>query len=198
MVGGIGACVFDAYGTLFDVHSAAARHGERLGAQAQSVSALWRNRQLQYTWLRSLMGRHCDFMQVTADGLDYALDAHGIDDAALRDDLLHAYLELDCYPEVPHVLRTLRNAGLASAILSNGTPYMLEAAVRNAGIAELLDAVVSVEEAGIYKPAPQVYGLAVARLGTPAARISFQSSNAWDAAGAAAYGFRVVWINRFE
>ncbi|MDD9817049.1 MAG: haloacid dehalogenase type II [Gammaproteobacteria bacterium] len=192
----IAACVFDAYGTLFDVHSAAERHAGRLGPQAQAVSELWRAKQLQYAWLRSLMGRHGDFAQVTADSLDYALEAHGIEDRALRDDLLGAYLALDCHPEAPAVLRALRDAGMTTAILSNGTPAMLDAAVRHSGIAGLLDAVWSAEEVGIYKPEPRVYRLATERLGVEAGRIAFQSANAWDAAGAAACGLRAVWINR--
>ena len=130
---GIKACVFDAYGTLFDVHSAVGKHRPRLGDNADAVSGMWRAKQLEYTWQRTILDRYVDFWRVTADGLDYALDAHGVDDAALRDDLLGAYLELDCYPEVPEVLGTLREAGLRNAVLSNGSPMMLEAAVDNAG-----------------------------------------------------------------
>lgn len=193
----IKACVFDAYGTLFDVHSAVGRHKARIGESADAVSALWRGKQLEYTWLRSLMGRHIDFQRVTGDALDYAFDAHGIDDAALREDLMQAYMSLDAYPEVQTVLKTLRSAGYRTAILSNGSPDMLEAAVDSAGIADLLDANLSIEEVGIYKPDPRVYRLAVDRLGVPAAEISFQSSNAWDAVGAATFGFQVAWVNRF-
>ncbi len=195
--GDIGACVFDAYGTLFDVHSAAARERAALGAAADAVSETWRLKQLQYTWLRSLMGHHVDFWQVTGDALDYALETHGIDDAALRARLMDCYLSLAPYPEVPGVLARLHDAGVKCAILSNGAPEMLAAAVRNANIADSLDAVLSVEEIGIYKPDPRVYRLAVERLGVPAERIAFQSSNAWDANGAAAFGFNVAWINRF-
>lgn len=193
----IKACVFDAYGTLFDVHSAVGRHQARIGDSADAVSALWRGKQLEYTWLRSLMGRHADFRRVTGDALDYAFDAYGIDDAALREDLMQAYMSLDAYPEVKSVLETLRGAGYRTAILSNGSPDMLEAAVDSAGIGDLLDANLSVEEVGIYKPDPRVYRLAVERLGVPAAGISFQSSNAWDAVGAATFGFQVAWVNRF-
>ena len=194
---GIRACVFDAYGTLFDVHSAVARHRERVGSRADAVSAVWRAKQLEYTWQRSLMDRYVDFSQVTADGLDYALEAHGVDDEALRADLLDAYLTLDCYPEVPGVLRTLQEAGLRNAILSNGSPAMLESAVESAGIGDLLEAVISVDALGIYKPAMAVYRLALDRLGVGRGQVSFQSSNAWDAAAAATFGFRVVWCNRF-
>ncbi len=193
----IGACAFDAYGTLFDVHSAAARCRPDLGDKADAVSQTWRDKQLQYTWLRSLMGKHVDFWQVTGDALDYALDTHGVGDAALRRRLMDCYLELAAYPEVKEVLAALKGAGLKCAILSNGAPKMLEAAVENSGIADLLDAVLSVEDVGTFKPHPSVYQLAVDRLGIAAERISFQSSNAWDANGAAAFGFRVAWVNRF-
>ena len=194
---GIRACVFDAYGTLFDVHSAVARHRDRIGSEAAALSATWRTKQLEYTWQRSLMDRYVDFSQVTADGLDYALEAHGVDDEALRADLLDAYLTLDCYPEVPAVLRALQEAGLRNAILSNGSPMMLEAAVESAGLGDLLEAVISVDALGVYKPAMAVYRLALDRLRVGRGQVSFQSSNAWDAAAAATFGFRVVWCNRF-
>ena len=194
----IGACVFDAYGTLFDVHSAVGRYRQRLGDHADPVSALWRTKQLEYTWLRSLMGRHEDFWQVTGDALDYALDANGIDDSELRSSLMDAYLELDCYPEVRTVLETLKAAGMNLAILSNGTPLMLQAAVSGAGLDDLLETILSVEDVGVYKPDPSVYQLAVDRLEIEESRISFQSSNSWDAVGAAAFGFRVAWVNRFK
>lgn len=193
----IGACVFDAYGTLFDVHSAAARCRSDLGGKADTVSQTWRTKQLEYTWLRSLMGHHVDFWQVTGDALDYALDAHDVDNAALRNRLMDCYLDLDAYGEVKGVLGRLKGAGVRCAILSNGAPDMLDAAVRNSAIDDLLDEVLSVEDVGIFKPHPSVYQLAVDRLDVAPARIAFQSSNAWDAAGAAAFGFRVAWINRF-
>jgi 2-haloacid dehalogenase len=194
---GIRACVFDAYGTLFDYASAAGRHREMLGEKFQPLVTLWRDKQLQYTWLRSLQGLHADFWQVTGDALDYALAALGIKDAALRERLMAAYLQLDVFPEVPDTLRRLKAAGLKTAILSNGTPGMLAAAVNNAGIADLLDAVLSVEEVGVFKTHPSVYRLAVAQLGVPASAISFQSSNAWDAYAASAFGMRVAWCNRY-
>jgi len=193
----IEACVFDAYGTLFDVHSAVARERAALGDVADAVSATWRDKQLQYTWLRTLMGHHADFWQVTGDALDYALETHGAHDPALRDRLMDCYLSLDAYPEVADVLGQLKARGLRCAILSNGTPEMLAAAVGNAGVADMLDAVLSVEDIGIYKPDPRVYDLAVTRLGAPAGHIAFMSSNAWDAKGAAAFGFSVAWVNRF-
>ena len=193
----IQACVFDAYGTLFDVHSAVGRHRQRLGGVADQVSALWRTKQLEYTWLRSLMGRHADFWQVTREALDYAFNVFSIHDSGLKDQLMQAYLGLDCYPEVPKTLTYLKQHGMKTAILSNGTPAMLKAAVDSAGIADLVDFNLSIEEVGIYKPDPRVYQLAVDRLEVEASAISFQSSNAWDVAGAASFGFRVAWINRF-
>jgi 2-haloacid dehalogenase len=196
MASPIRACVFDAYGTLFDVHSAVARHANAVGPKAEEMSKLWRAKQLEYTWTRTLMGRHADFWAVTGEALDVALAAFGLTGAALRDSLLDAYRRLAAYPEVPAVLTRLRGAGLKTAILSNGTPAMLQDAVQAAGIAALLDAVLSVEEIGIYKPAARVYQIACRHFGVAPGEICFQSSNAWDAAGAAAYGFRVAWINR--
>jgi 2-haloacid dehalogenase len=189
--------VFDAYGTLFDVHSAVGRHTERLGDKAAAVSITWRAKQLEYTWLRSLMERHADFWQVTRQGLEYAFDMHGIKDDALKEDLMNAYLGLDCYPEVPDVLSDLKRRGLVTAILSNGTRGMLESAVESAGISAHVDRIFSVEAVGIYKPAPRVYDMAPEALGLSPGRIIFMSSNAWDAAGAAAFGFHVGWVNRF-
>lgn len=194
---GIKACVFDAYGTLFDVHSAVANHRQRLGDDADRVSLLWRTKQLEYTWLRSLMGQHADFWQVTGDALDFAFDVHHIVDPDLREDLMAAYLQLDCYPEVPKALAMLKARGLSIAILSNGTPAMLEAAVSNSGLGDLIEKNLSVETVGIFKPDPRVYRLAVDALNVRADEVVFQSSNAWDASGAAAFGFNVAWINRF-
>ena len=189
--------VFDAYGTLFDVHSAVSRHQSRLGEKAQAVSALWRAKQLEYTWLRSLMKHYVDFWQVTQDALDYALDSYKIDNESLRRDLLNAYYKLDCYPEVPETLRNLKELGLGTAILSNGTPKMLEAVVSNNHLEDVLDSIFSVDSIEIYKPAPQVYKLATDQLGSTPEEILFFSSNAWDVAGAATFGFQVVWVNRF-
>jgi len=191
------ACVFDAYGTLFDVHSSVARHRERIGERARQVSVTWRQKQLEYTWLRSLMARHADFHAVTRDALDYTFEVFGIQDDRLQADLLAAYRALDCYAEVKGTLQALKDRGLTTAILSNGSPSMLGSAVEAGGIARLLDEVLSVEAVGIYKPAPAVYQLAVDRLGISAAKILFMSSNAWDIAGAAVFGYRTVWVNRF-
>jgi 2-haloacid dehalogenase len=192
----IDAVVFDAYGTLFDVNSAAARSRAALGAQADAFSATWRRKQLEYSWLRSLMGAHADFWQVTTEALDFACERHGIADAAVRQRLLDNYRDLSTYPEVPAMLAALRGAGFKTAILSNGAPAMLQAAVEAAGLAAQFDALLSVEAVGIFKPHPRVYQLAVDRLGAAVDRICFVSSNGWDIAGAAQFGFRAVWINR--
>ncbi|HJU15927.1 MAG TPA: haloacid dehalogenase type II [Stellaceae bacterium] len=194
---GIRACVFDAYGTLFDHGSAAARCRDILGERLDRLNLLWRDKQLQYTWLRTLAGRHADFWQVTGEALDFAMATLGLDDPALRGRLMNLYLELDAFPEVPPMLERLKAAGFATAILSNGSPSMLEAAVGNAGIGPLLDVVLSVEAVGVYKPHPKVYQLAVDRLGVAAQAIAFQSANAWDAYAASAFGMRVVWCNRY-
>ncbi|HWK46503.1 MAG TPA: haloacid dehalogenase type II [Stellaceae bacterium] len=194
---GIRACVFDAYGTLFDFGSAADRCRDVLGDRSAPLSALWRDKQLQYSWLRALQDRHVDFWQVTGDALDYALETLGIVEEGLRQRLMDLYLTLDTFPEVPAMLRHLREVGMKTAILSNGSPGMLAAVVDNAGIGDLLDEVISVEEVGVFKPHPRVYQSAVTRLGVPAGAISFQSSNAWDAHAASAFGMRVVWCNRY-
>jgi len=193
---GIEACVFDAYGTLFDFNSAAARCGDVLGDRLDAVNDAWRQKQLQYTWLRTLMGVHANFWQVTGEALDFALAANGFDDPALHARLMALYRELDPYPEVADVLGALKAAGCKTAILSNGAPEMLQAAVDSAGLGDLLNAVLSVEAVGVYKPDPRVYQLAPEALGVGPHEICFQSSNAWDAVGAAQFGFRVAWVNR--
>ncbi len=195
-IDGIRACVFDAYGTLFDVHAPVSREAATLGAKAEAVSRMWRDKQLQYTWLRSLMGAHADFSAVTADALDYALAAHGIADEALRNRLLALYRTLDAYPDAAPCLAALRERGLVTAILSNGSPDMLAAATRSAGIDALLDHVLSVEAVGIYKPDARVYRLAVDATGAAPDEICFVSMNPWDASGAAYFGFRVIRLNR--
>ncbi len=197
-INGIKACVFDAYGTLFDVHSAVGKHRKQLGDVADQISLLWRTKQLEYTWLRSLMKHHADFWQVTQEALDFAFDAHKITDLGLKNDLMNAYLSLDCYPEVPEALSLLKARGFKLAILSNGTPEMLDSAVKKSGISDLIDVTISVEEIKIFKPDPSVYQLAVDQLDVHSHGIIFQSSNAWDAAGASIFGFNVAWINRFN
>ncbi len=194
---GIKACVFDAYGTLFDFAAAAKGCRDVLGDDIDKLTAIWRDKQLQYTWLRALQGRHADFWQVTGDALDFALETLNIEKPGLRDRLMTLYLTLETFPEVAATLQRLKRAGLQTAILSNGSPKMLDAAVNGNGLQDLLDRVLSVEAVGVYKPHPKVYQLAVDRLGVPASAISFQSSNAWDAYAAAAFGMRVVWCNRY-
>lgn len=192
----IQAYVFDAYGTLFDVASPVQAHSAVLGDDAPVLSTLWRDKQLQYTWLRSLQGRFADFEHVTADALDYAMAHIGRDDAGLRAKLLEAYARPSAYPEVRHVLTTLRARGMRTAILSNGTRGWLDSAITANGLDGLLDAVLSVDAVQVFKPHPSVYRLAEQALELPAPAISFQSSNGWDAFSASAYGMRVVWCNR--
>ncbi len=191
------ACVFDAYGTLFDFGSAAAACGDMLGDKTSALTTLWRDKQLQYTWLRSLQGHYVDFWQVTGDALDFALETLGLDQPAIRERLMQLYLSLECFPEVPAVLRRLRDMGFSTAILSNGSPPMLESIVSKAGLGGLLDEVLSVDEMGVFKTHPSVYRMAADRMGVPAGQITFQSSNAWDAYAASAFGMRVVWCNRY-
>lgn len=194
---GVEACVFDAYGTLFDYRSAALKCRDVLGENLEPLTALWRDKQLQYTWLRSLQGRYADFRQVTADALDFALETLRIETPGVRDRLMELYMQLDAFPEVPGVLRRLKAAGLRTAILSNGTPEMLEAAAEHSGTRELLDEVFSVDSVGVYKTHPRVYALAAERLGLQPHAIAFQSANAWDAFAASDFGMQVVWCNRY-
>ncbi len=193
--------VFDAYGTLFDVAGPARRLAaepgqEDFAAVWPQIVRDWRAKQLQYTWLRAITGAHADFRSVTEDGLDWALEAAGLSDTGLRTRLLALYDELDAYPEVPDMLAGLKAAGFRTAILSNGSPEMLDAAVTAAGIGALLDAVLSVEAAGVFKPARAVYDLVGQKFSVSPERVLFVSSNGWDAAGAAGYGFDTVWVNR--
>lgn len=193
----IAACVFDAYGTLFDVSSVARGAQDALGERWQALSDLWRTKQLQYTWLRGLGGHHADFWQVTGDALDFAMSTLGIKDDELRARLMDLYLRIAAYPEVPAMLAELKSRGIKLAILSNGSPQMLAAAVANSGIADYFDAVMSVEEVGVFKPHPSVYGMVPERLDLNNEQICFLSSNGWDAFAAKAFGFRVLWCNRF-
>ena len=194
---GIRACVFDAYGTVFDFATAAARCPDIPEELRASLTALWRDKQLQYTWLRTLQGRYVDFWQVTGDALDFALDSLAIRKPLLREKLMELYRTLAAFPEVYDVLRFLRESGFATAILSNGSPAMLDAAVRGAGLSGLFDAVLSADAVGAFKTDPKVYQYALDQLGVPASAVSFQSSNAWDAHAASDFGMRVVWCNRY-
>ena len=194
----IDACVFDAYGTLFDVNTAAKRHATALGDQWPEVAATWRRKQLEYTWLRSLMGDYADFWHVTRDALLYALDKHGHDDNGLVEKLMTSYRTLEAYPDATSTLAWMKHLGLKIIILSNGTQGMLMDAIAAAHLDRLVDAVLSVGAVNLYKPHPRVYQLAVDRLGMAPAKVCFVSSNGWDAVGAAHYGFRAVWINRAD
>ena len=191
------ACVFDAYGTLFDHASAAMRHAGALKEQMEPLARLWRQKQVEYTWLRGLQQRHADLWQVTADALDFALESLEIDDAALREQLLQTYLTLDAFTDVAPAIGKIREMGVRAAILSNGTPTMLEEAVRSAELDGQFETVISVEEAGVFKPHPRVYELALERLGLERGEILFLSSNGWDAYAASAFGVRVAWCNRY-
>ena len=192
----IDACVFDAYGTLFDFLSASKRCRGALGDKAEALGQLWRTRQLEYSWLRSIMGAHADFWQVTGEALDFTMASLGIENAALRERLMDLFLNIEAFPDARRVLEALRRAKRTTAILSNGSPRMLTAAVKSAGVEGLLDHVLSIEDAHIYKPHRSVYELVTDRLKIPAERVCFVSSNGWDAAGAAHFGFRAVWANR--
>jgi 2-haloacid dehalogenase len=188
--------VFDAYGTLFDVHSAVARHRDLVGPQAERLSELWRAKQLEYTWTRTLMGAYRDFDALTAEALDFAAArCGGISDEA-RKTLLDAYEGLDAFPDAAPALKKLRERGAKTVILSNGTQRALARAVESAGLQDLLDESLSADSLGRYKTAPEVYELVGARYGVAPDQVSFQSSNRWDVAGAARFGFRAVWINR--
>ncbi|MET4700078.1 2-haloacid dehalogenase [Constrictibacter sp. MBR-5] len=192
----IEACVFDAYGTLFDIQAPMARRREKIGPKADELSALWRRKQLEYSWLRTLMGRHADFWRVTGDALDHAMAVLGLTDPVLRADLMQTYLNLDAYPDAKPMLEQVKAAGKKTAILSNGSETMLTAVVNRSEMTRSLDHVISVEERASYKPHPSVYLLAAEKLEVDAAHVCFVTANGWDAAGAAAFGFQVAWINR--
>jgi 2-haloacid dehalogenase len=193
---GVRACLFDAYGTLFDFASAAARCGDVPEDKRAALTALWRDKQLQYAWLRSLQDRYADFWQVTDDALDFALESLGLE-SGLKPHLMRLYLELDPFPEVPEVLAELRVRGFKTATLSNGSPAMLEALIARAGLQERFEAVLSVDAVRVFKTHPKVYRYALDRLALPAQSIAFLSSNAWDAFAASDFGMRVVWCNRY-
>jgi 2-haloacid dehalogenase len=188
--------VFDAYGTLFDVHSAVSRFRDEIGEHAEQISEMWRVKQLEYTWTRTLMGEYRDFRALTADALDYAAARFGGIFPALREKLLAAYKRLDGYPDAAPALRALKERGAQTAILSNGTPEMLGSAVESAGLAGLIDRILSVDSVHKFKTASEAYQLVDDVFGMPRNAVSFQSSNRWDIAGATKFGFRTVWINR--
>lgn len=195
---GIRACVVDAYGTLFDVHAPMRKLAPEIGEKAEEISKLWRQKQLEYSWLRSLMGVHADFWHVTGDALDYALAQYGVSEAGLRDEIMALYLKLEAYPEALAALEAVKAKGKLTAILSNGSPAMLDAAVRHAGLEKLFNMVLSVEDVGIYKPSRRVYRHAMQKLQLhDAPSVCFVSANTWDAQGAAQFGFQSVRVDRF-
>lgn len=190
------AYVFDAYGTLFDVHAAIARHRAAAGAEADRFSEIWRTKQLEYTWTMTLAGRYVDFWTLTQRALDYAFTRVPSVDRALRPQLLEAYLRLDAFADAPKALAELKRRGARLAILSNGSPPMLDAAVEASGIGGLLDGVFSVASTRVYKPRSEVYALVTDAFRISAQDVIFVSSNRWDVMGAAAFGFRPIWVNR--
>src|SRR5947209_4157396 len=192
----IRAFVFDAYGTLFDVHAAIARHRDVAGPEADRLSEIWRAKQLEYAWMLSAAGHYVDFWTLTERALDHALARCPTVDRALRSTLLDAYFKLDAFPDARHALSALHAKGLKTAILSNGSPRMLAGAVTAAGIAADLDTVLSVDTIRIYKPRREVYAMASDALAIAPAEIAFISSNRWDVMGATAFGFTCVWVNR--
>ncbi len=192
------ACVFDVYGTLLNFNAAVERCSDRLGDRAAPLSDLWRRKQLEYSWLRTLMGHHIDFWQVTAEALGYACEALGISDETLEKDLMDCYREPDCYPEVPETLDRLRADGFALAVLSNGAPEMLEEGLAAAGIRDRFEVLLSAEIVKMYKPHPSVYMTAIDAGGFEREEILFLSANGWDVAGAAAFGYPTAWVNRAE
>ncbi|MCA0434684.1 MAG: haloacid dehalogenase type II [Proteobacteria bacterium] len=194
---GIQACVFDAYGTLFNVATPVEKLAADIGEKASELGVLWRRKQLEYTWLRSLMGVHADFWHVTREALDYALKALAIEEAGLADELMTLYLKLEPFPDASEALAALRKKGRRTAILSNGSPSMLDSILRHAGLERSFDMVLSVEDVGIYKPSRRVYRLAMQKLGIQdAPSICFVSANTWDAQAAAHFGFQVVRVAR--
>jgi 2-haloacid dehalogenase len=193
---GARAVIFDAYGTLFDVHSAVGRHAARIGPEAARLSEIWRAKQLEYSWVLSLAGRYEPFWTLTEQALDYAFARCPGVDRSVRPLLLEAYLALEAFPDVRPTLQALRRRGLRTGIFSNGDPAMLDAAVASAGLASDLDVVLSVDAAKVFKTSPRSYDLVLQALSLKADEIAFVSSNRWDIAGAAAFGFHAVWVNR--
>ena len=190
------AYVFDAYGTLFDVHAAIARHRAEAGPEAERFSEIWRTKQLEYTWTLTLAGSYVDFWTLTERALDYAFARVASIDRALRPKLLDAYFKLGAFPEAAEAVATLKSRRLQLAILSNGSPPMLASAAEASGLAPSLDAVLSVDAVRLYKPRPEVYALVTERFRIAPHEVVFVSSNRWDVMGAASFGFQSVWVNR--
>ncbi len=192
------ACIFDAYGTLFDVNAACRKLSVEVGEKWEDLSSLWRLRQVEYTWIRNSMNEYIDFWEITSDALDFAMETLNIKNDKLKEDLLKLYLKLEAYPEVRDLLKKLKKKGFKTGILSNGSKKMLDSAVDNANIKNLLDKVISVEDCEIYKPASKVYDLVENKLGIKKDQVIFFSSNAWDMHAASNYGFKTIWVNRFS
>ncbi len=190
------AYVFDAYGTLFDVHAAVRRHAGEIGPEGQRFSELWRAKQLEYSWVATLMGHYADFWVMTERALDFCFAKMPSVDRRLRQPLLDAYWQLDCYEEVPGVLKALKAGGARLAILSNGSPAMLESAIRSSALDTILDDVFSVETVRRFKTDQSVYEMVTNAWRVYPDAVSFQSSNRWDIAGARRFGFHTVWLNR--
>lgn len=188
--------VFDAYGTLLNVHAAIGRHRDACGPDADRLSELWRAKQLEYTWTMTLAGQYEDFWVLTERALDFALARYPSADKTIKPKLLEAYFKLDAFPDARPTLQSLKERGHRTAILSNGSPAMLTAAIKTAGIDGALDQVLSVDAIRIYKPRPEVYALVTKTFAVAAGDVIFVSSNRWDVMGAAAFGFRGIWINR--
>ena len=191
-------CIFDAYGTLFDVNAACRELSLDVGDKWQDLANLWRLRQVEYTWLRNSMNEYIDFWEITSGALDYAMEVLDIHDKKLREQLLELYLKLEAYPEVKEILQKLKDKNFRTGILSNGSKQMLDSAVKNANIEDLLDVVISVEECKIYKPSSEVYDLVEKKTDIKKDNVTFFSSNAWDMHAAANYGFKTIWVNRFD
>ena len=191
------ACVFDAYGTLFDVNSAAAKCKEKLGDKWEYFANTWRTTQLEYTWLRSLMKKHKNFWQITEDSLDHAMATFNID-KNMRNELLNLYKELSLYPEVKECLDALKSKKIKIAILSNGTPDLLKGLVESNNIQSYFDNIISVEDVKIYKPDPKVYEMPIKKYNCKPENICFLSSNTWDVSGGGVFGYNAVWVNRFN
>ena len=194
----IKACIFDAYGTLFDVNAACRELSKEVGHKWESLASLWSLRQVEYTWLRNSMDEYIDFWQITSHALDYAMETLEIDNIKLKQELLALYLKLEAYPEVKDLLTKLKQKGFKTGILSNGNMKMLNSAVDNANIRELLDQILSVEECKTYKPSKKVYDLVEKIMKVKKENVMFFSSNAWDMHAASNYGFNTIWVNRFN
>ena len=189
------AIIFDAYGTLFDVNSAAEKCKDKIGDKWEPFANFWRTTQLEYTWLRSLMGRHKDFWQITEDSLDKSMKAFNID-SSMKNELLNLYKILSPYKEVPDTLKALREKKFKLAILSNGTPSLLDELVKSNHLDNLFDDIFSIEQVGVYKPSSKVYDLPIKKYNISKSEVAFLSANTWDVSGGGNYGYQSIWVNR--